>query len=207
MICRVFDGLFDPMYIHQIDALVKQIPTSLNNVANRKTWPYQTQGTHRLMGRTLFDRKGLNNITRVHEECGTFIEIFEMLEERLNTNFYLSQISLNVQHCGCDGTTHTDSPDSNDITLLMMTNADWKSEWGGQFQLTTPDGMEVIEEHEYVPGRIIVVPSNHPHRGLGPVQPYVYRTSIVWRVTPLDYYLKNNFKESVISRGYCGKYE
>ena len=194
MICKVIDGLFDTIYLHQIAGHISEIPLSYNNMANRKTWPYGLEGTHRLLGRKLFNRESLNSVTEYSDQAEPFFKILTKIEDELKAYFFLHQISLNVQHTNCHGTTHSDSPDPNDITLLMMTNAEWKQEWGGQFQLTSSDGEEVIEEHEYVPGRVLVVPSQHPHRGLGPTEQYIYRTSIVWRVTPLDYYLRKNFQ-------------
>lgn len=191
MICQVIDGLFDQLYIHQVDALIRDIPLSTNNIANRKTWPFGNEGSHRLLGQILFDRSSMNNIKILKPECETFFKMFEVIENNLKAYFYLSQISLNVQHSGCDGTTHCDSPDPFDHTILLMTNSVWEKEWGGQFQLI--ENNEVIEEHEYVPGRVIVLPSKHPHRGLGPSQPYVYRSSVVFRVTPLDYHLRKSY--------------
>ena len=191
MICKVFDNLFDGMYLHQIEQHVSEIPLYANNVANRTTWPYGTKGSHKLFGDILFQRESLNSIKKYSKYAEPFFEILEHIEEELKTNFFLHAISLNVQHEGCDGTTHRDSANSNDFTILMMTNAEWNSSWGGQFQLTTMDG-NVVEEHEYVPGRVIVLPSEHPHRGLGPTEAYVYRSSVVWRVTPLDQYIRNN---------------
>ena len=194
MICKILDDQFDKLYLHQIAGHIGEIPLSYNNIANRTTWPYEFEGTHKLLGCKLFQRgNGINRITTCHEKVEPFFNILERLEEVLSAYFMCNQIGLNVQYQGFDGTTHTDSADPNDITLLMMTNPEWDSSWGGQFQLTDKDGEHVVEEHEYVPGRIIILPSKHPHRGLAPTVPHVYRTSIVWRVTPLDYYLRKNF--------------
>ena len=184
MLCKVIDGLFDDIYIHQLDALIRDIPLCSNNIANRSTWPFGQEGTHRLLGQILFDRKSINRITVLHESVSTFFDVFEMIEDKLQTKFYLSQISLNVQHTGCDGTTHCDSNNPNDFTIMIMTNSKWEQSWGGQFQLTSNDGSVVIEEHEYKPGRLIVIPSTHPHRGLGPTEKYIYRSTVVFRVTP-----------------------
>jgi hypothetical protein len=194
MICSTIDGLFDPLYLHQIEQHVNEIPVLSNNIANRKTYPFGTKGTHRLLGNRLFERESMNSIKNYSDHAKPFFEILTAIEKELGAYFFLHEIALNVQHKGCDGTTHVDSQDPNDLTLLMMTNAEWGSSWGGQFQLTNVDGTEVIEEHEYVPGRVIVVPSRHPHRGLAPTEEYVYRTSVVWRVTPLDYYLRCNYR-------------
>ncbi len=193
MICTVIDDLFDQVYIHQIDALTKDIPLCTNNIANRSTYPFGTVGTHRLLGQILFNRDDINTITTLKPECDEFFRILKVIEKHLKAYFYCSQITMNVQHSGCDGTTHVDSPDPNDYTILLFTCGTWKQEWGGQFQLCTPDG-EVVEEHEYIPGRVILVPSKHPHRGLGPTEPYVYRSSVAFRVTPLDHHLRKNYQ-------------
>ncbi len=193
MICTVIDDLFDGMYLYQVEQKISEIPLYTTNIANRKTWPYGTKGSHRLLGCRLFQRENMNSVKEYTEHSQIFFEILTKIEEELKAYFYLHEISLNVQHCGCDGTTHRDSADNSDLTILMMTNAEWNKELGGQFQLTSADGETVIEEHEYVPGRIIILPSKHPHRGLGPTETYVYRSSVVWRVAPLDTYLRNNY--------------
>lgn len=193
MICKVIDDLFDGMYLYQIDNHIREIPLYTNNIANRTTFPYEMKGSHRLMGSRLFQRKSLNEVSIYSDKAEPFFNILQVIEKKLNAFFYLEEIALNVQHSGCDGTTHVDSPDPNDITILMMTTPEWNKEWGGQFQLTSPDGETVIEEHEYVPGRVIIIPSKHPHRGLAASEPYVYRSSVVWRVTPLDYYLRKTY--------------
>jgi hypothetical protein len=192
MICDVFDNIFDSLYLHETFAKISQMPVNFTNVANRKTRPYGYVGSHVLLGYSVFSRIGLNNITTCDEQhFSMFYEMYEMIESYLNHNFYLSAITTNVQPMGCDGTTHMDAEeDENDeYTILVMTNPEWKKEWGGQFQLidkSTTLGKDghVVEEHEYVPGRVILIPSSHPHRGLGPKEKYIYRTSVVFRVTP-----------------------
>ena len=67
---------------------------------------------------------------------------------------------------------------------MLMNNSQWKSEWGGQFQLV--DGETVVEEHEYVPGRVLIFPGSVPHRGLAPKVPSVFRYTTVFRVIPND---------------------
>jgi len=192
MICTVIEGLFDGLYLHQLYwDVIDSIPVTPNNLANLRTFPYGFKGTHRLFGATLFNRVDLNRATSVHDKSESFFNIFDEIQNRLNVRFFLHSIHLNIQHSGCNGTTHTDSGWADDYTIMMMTNPEWKDEWGGQFQLTDDDGKTVVEEHAYVPGRIIIFPSKHPHRGLGPGpnSPYVYRSTVVWRVTKFDDWL------------------
>lgn len=182
MICKVYDDIFDDLYIHQIDAMMRDnVAVYPNNVANRTTWPYGNVGSHRLLGRVVFDRKTLNRITILHSTAQTFFDMFEQIESKMQRQFYLNQIQVNLQHTGCDGTTHIDSDNPNDLTIMVMTTPKWEKDWGGEFQLMSEDG--VVEEYEYKPGRVLVIPSNHPHRGLGPTQEYIYRTTVVYRAT------------------------
>lgn len=182
MICGVYDGLFDDLYLHQLDSMMNDtIGVYPNNIANRTSWPMGYEGSHRLLGRVLFDRKSSNRITILHPSCQWFFDIFERIEGVIGREFYLSQIMVNLQPTGCHGTTHVDSSNDKEFTIIMMTTPKWDLSWGGQFQLINMDGTEVVEEQDYVPGRVLVVPSTHPHRGLGPTQPNVYRTSVVFR--------------------------
>ena len=179
-ICTVIDGLFDELYVQEIGAKVMDIPVAPNNIAGRQTFPYGLTGNHRLFGTTLFRRESINTITKLEPKAQLFFPILEQIERVIETPLYCREISLNVQCYGQDGTEHTDSQDPNDLTILQFTTANWKSSYGGQFELCTPH-----EVHEYVPGRIVILPSNVPHRGLGPTEPNQIRTSIVYRVRPL----------------------
>lgn len=184
MICDVFDNVFDSLYLHETFVKISMMPVNFTNVANRKTKPYGYTGSHTLLGSTVFSRSSINCIDDIDMEYyPMFYNMFELITEHLDVNFYLSAITTNIQPTGCDGTTHTDSDENDEYTILVMTNPEWKQEWGGQFQLIG-ESDSVIEEHEYVPGRVILLPSACPHRGLGPKEKYIYRSSVVFRVTP-----------------------
>jgi hypothetical protein len=191
MICELFDNIFDPLYIHETYSSILDIPVSPNNVANRTTRPYGTQGSHRLFGKTIFDRKDINRVEILDSAYSQlFFDMYEYIEDAIGIKFYLSSISLNVQHTNCDGTPHIDSDknDDDEYTILVMTNAKWEKEWGGEFQILNEENLnEVVEEYDYIPGRVILLPSNRHHRGLGPKGTYQYRTSVVFRVTPNFY--------------------
>jgi hypothetical protein len=193
MICRVFDGVFDSLYLYEFFySTIQVMPVNITNIANRSTMPYGHKGSHTLLGHTILKRSSINKIDDIDTNYyPQLYSMYELIEEFLGVNFYLSAITTNIQPTGCDGTTHSDAGPGEDdeYTILVMTNPEWKKEWGGQFQLIDPEtangnGDVVIEEHDYVPGRIILLPSPHPHRGLGPKEKYVYRSSIVFRVTP-----------------------
>ena len=66
----------------------------------------------------------------------------------------------------------------------------FKSERMQRDMFLDKDETEVADSFEFVPGRILVFPGIIPHRGLGPCVDGVYRSTVVWRVTPLDVYMK-----------------
>tara|TARA_B100000131_G_C17834761_1_gene499300 strand:+ start:69 stop:632 length:564 start_codon:yes stop_codon:yes gene_type:complete len=184
MICEVFDDWLDKRFIYELTQKITTDITDINfiNIANRRTWPYGDEGSHRMMGCTLFQRENLNRITILNKEASFFFDIFESIEKMLNIEYYLGAIELNIQHSGCNGTSHIDGS-QNEQTIMLMSNPEWDSKWGGQFQMLNNDG-SVAEEHDYVPGRLIIFPSHIPHRGLGPSEkyPYIYRHTVVFRV-------------------------
>jgi len=189
MICDVYDNVFDARFLHEFfDEVICPMGYNITNVANRRTQPYGNTGSHRLLGKMIFNRVNVNDIRDIDiENFRECMRIYEMIERVIGQSLYLLDISVNLQPYGIDGTCHADSEHDDEFTILVMTNPEWKKEWGpASFQLLEKydNNSRVIEEHEYVPGRVLVIPSIHPHRGIAPTHPYVYRTSIVFRVTP-----------------------
>tara|TARA_B100001250_G_scaffold201048_1_gene172368 strand:- start:217 stop:768 length:552 start_codon:yes stop_codon:yes gene_type:complete len=182
----VIDDLFDHSFITKLeDTLLEDTPVYTTNVANSTSRPIGRKGSHRLFGVDIFVRKSINRVDILHEKAAAFFDAFEIIEETFNCPIYLERIDVNLQPFGADGTTHVDAdPDTKDLTVMLMNNSEWKPEWGGQFQLM--NGETVVEEHEYVPGRVLIFPGNHPHRGLAPSVPYVYRYTTVFRIIPQD---------------------
>ena len=195
MICDVYDNVFDARFLHEFfDEVICPMGYNITNVANRRTQPYGNTGSHRLLGKMIFNRVNVNDIRDIDiENFRECMRIYEMIERVIGQSLYLLDISVNLQPYGIDGTCHADSEHDDEFTILVMTNPEWKKEWGpASFQLLEryDNNARVIEEHEYVPGRVLVIPSVHPHRGIAPTHPYVYRSSIVFRVTPnFDRYL------------------
>jgi len=189
MLCQVFDDKFDVEFLHAIYRLVEnELSYTANNVANATSWPHKRKGSHRLFGCNIFDRNedDPNRILYLNNKHSSiFFDIFDFLcnlHDRDSKNCYLKRISVNLQHSGCDGTLHLDSFDPGYRTIMLFINPEWKPEWGGQFQLFSEDKSTLLEEYDYVPGRVISFPSNLPHRGLGPKEEYIYRYSIVFDV-------------------------
>ena len=185
MIAHVIDDLFDLSFITSLeDTLLDKVPVISTNIANPKSWPTSRTGGHRFFGKAIFSRTGINRIDCLHEQAEIFFDAFEIIEEHVfDVPIYLRRIDVNLQYYGMDGSTHIDAKD-NELTVMLMNNSQWKPEWGGQFQLV--DGETVVEEHDYVPGRVLIFPGNHPHRGLAPKVPSIFRYTTVFRIIPND---------------------
>ena len=183
MIAQVVDDLYDISFLTEWESLMlDHIPVYTTNVANPTSFPNRREGSHRLLGVDIFARKGLNRVDVLHPKASKFFDAFEILEEQIFRDpIFLHRIDVNLQFQYQEGTQHTDGVSHTDYTIMVMNNTKWKSEWGGQFQMLSGDG-NVIEEHEYIPGRVIVFPGDVPHRGLAPVVPYVYRFTTAFRV-------------------------
>lgn len=188
MICEVYDNIFSKKFIVTLDNIIKNIPMETANISGAHfTEDRGVVGNHRFFGICIFSRKGINRITSLHENAEVFFDAFDQIENKLNKKYYVDGIHLNLQHSGCNGCSHIDSDSPHEKTIMIMSTCYWEPEWGGKFQLTNEDGTSIVEEHDYVPGRVLIIPSNHPHRGLGPKveYPYVYRTTVVFRIKPL----------------------
>ena len=174
MISHIIDDLFDKDFVSDLESiLIHEVPVTANNVAN----------SHRLFGTNILARSSMNRVDYLHSKSSKFFDAFDIIEDQFSSPIYLKRIDVNLQFYGMDGSTHIDAQD-NELTVMLMNNSEWKPEWGGQFQLV--DGENVVEEHEYVPGRVLIFPGNHPHRGLAPKVPSIFRYTTVFRIIPND---------------------
>lgn len=190
MLCEVYDNVFSRDFIIDLDNKIKNIPLETSNISGAKvTEDRGVVGNHRFFGICVFQREGINRITRLHQDAEIFFDALEQIESSLGKKYYVDGIHINLQHSGCNGSSHIDANSPYEKTVMIMSTCYWEPDWGGQFQLTNEEGTDIIEEYEYVPGRVMVIPSNHPHRGLGAKinYPYVYRTTVVFRTKPLTF--------------------
>lgn len=174
---KVYDDLLDDRFILDIDEETNNYPWRLNNIANRKSWPYGKKGSHLIWG-VIFKPNGQLQTPK------NLLDLYSFLNSSfLKDKYNLNAIILNGQSLGQEGTTHVDgTKDDDGYTLMVFINYKWKKEWGGEFQLID-ENEKVIKSIEYIPGRIIFFKGDIPHRGLAPKEPYVVRKSLVYRLT------------------------
>jgi len=171
MISHIIDDLFDSTFLKSFeDVLVHEVPVTANNATN----------THRFFGTNIFLRSSLNRVEYLHDKAEIFFDAFDILEDLFKSPIYLKRIDVNLQFNCMDGSTHVDKDSA--LTVMIMNNSEWSQEWGGQFQLI--ENENVVEQHDYVPGRTIIFPGDHPHRGLAPIVPYTPRYTTVYRIIP-----------------------
>lgn len=184
MIAHVIDDFFDAEFLAKLESKLLDIPVYSTNVANATSFPAGNVGSHRLFGVDIFARESVNRVDALHKDASTFFDAFDLIEQHLfaGVPVFLKRIDINLQYYGQDGTGHKDGSDDSDVTVMIMNNTRWKSEWGGQFQILGDDRETIVEEHEYIPGRVLIFPGKLWHRGLAPLTPYGYRYTTVFRI-------------------------
>lgn len=173
----VFDDLFDQKYIFELEDESNKIPHLPGNIANRKSWPYGKNGSHDVLGINIFKKIGKYIY---FSKCPTiFMEAFTHIAENIiQQNFELLAIDSNMQVMSMDGTFHRDGKMK---TIILYTTANWKNDWGGEFEYFEDEENNIIKKIDYVPGRVLYFDGNILHRAAAPLVPYVYRYSIAFR--------------------------
>ena len=180
---QIWDDLLDDRFILDLDEESNLYPWTLNNVANRKSYPYGHKGSHLFWAVTLYNASNPNPPPKLSSNIENLYSY--LVNKVIVQRFNLLYISLNGQSLGQMGSCHTDGPaNSQNYTLMVFLNYKWKADWGGDFQILkeSNNNSEVLHSIKYVPGRVILFDGNLPHRGLAPLEPYVVRKSLVFRL-------------------------
>lgn len=186
---EVYDNIFSQEQLLEIEDYTLKLPYTCTNTADggiKREKSGKLVNKHIFFGSCLFSRENINKISVYEENSDFAFYLFEKIQESIQKKYYLTQISVNLQHPGCNGHPHTDGPSERHKTIMLMTNCYWEEQWGGKFQIISHGG-DVMDEYDYVPGRVLIFPGNQPHRGLGAKIefPFAYRTTLVFRTEPL----------------------
>ncbi len=177
---KIFDDIFDDLYLRDLAIKVVESNVQSNNIAGRHTWPYGHKGNHKLMGTTLFERHNLSLITYDQANYNLahyLIDPFYHILARVKKMMVLNLISTNIQFMGMEGTDHTDSTHPDDYSfILMLSDEDTHGEdIGGHFVNET--------KNETVPfkhGRVVMFNCTDKHRGQAFTKPNIARMSVRW---------------------------
>ena len=177
---QIWDNIIDDRFLLDFDEESNVYPWNLNNTANRKSYPYGNKGSHVFWGHRF------NN-----DNCPDYILGLSkfLLEEVIQKPYKISTIDFNAQSMGQDGTCHLDNSfGTGERSLMVFFTYKWKEEWGGDFQLLEAydNDSKVVKSIKYIPGRVVFFDGNIPHRGLAPLEPYVMRKSLVFRLSPIN---------------------
>jgi hypothetical protein len=176
---KVFDNIFDDKFIFELNEICDRLPNIPHNIANPLTFPYGRTGSHNLMGATLF-RKLSEYVYESSCPLPIMWALDHFAKNVLQENIELREIYSNLQVKDMNGTAHTDTGGGSK-TIILFTTFKWDKAWGGEFQ-TLDENNNVTNTIDYVPGRMIYLDADIPHRGLGPSVAGVYRHSIAYRI-------------------------
>ena len=181
---KIWDDLLDDKFIVEIDKESDEYDWRINNIAGNFTYPYGHKGTHLMWGCTLY-RKHSNGYIENRCPINIYDLYLYLTKTIIKQPFELTTIQLNAQSLGQDGSVHIDS--NSDYTLMVLLNSKWDSKWGGDFQIleTLDDSSKTIKSISYTPGRIVFFKGDIPHRGLAPIEPYIVRKTLVYRLNKI----------------------
>ena len=177
---QIWDGLLDDRFLLDLDEESNHYHWCLDNVANARSFPYRLKGSHYFWGVNMPQNQLPEKIKMLYDF---------LLNDVIKQPYKLKEAQINGQSLGQNGTVHIDNPiNSGERTLMVFINFKWQKEWGGDFQLLEEynNNSKILKNIEYIPGRIILFDGNIPHRGLAPIEPYIVRKSLVYRLAKND---------------------
>jgi len=158
---KIHDDLFDFRYIFELAySLQFGTPWFADNIANRNRWPYNETGTHRFLGHLLFNKKN-GDRTASEEILQNYLKIAEFIKEKFKLNLEITEINLNLQFQGMDGTFHIDGNDQEKVFILMLAYEDVGENDGGEF-VHKPTNQKI----PFKKGRLIEMTASDEHKGL-----------------------------------------
>jgi len=174
---KIHDNIFDKRFLVSLTHKLSMSPWYPNNIANRNTWPYGDNGSHKILGEIFYQRKNLDiieyskNIDLAYE----LVDCFYPIKRRAQKQLVLQLIAGNLQFCGMDGTTHTDGIGiEKDVwSYILMLGDDVEPGQGGDFinESTT-------QTVPYQFGRVIEIDAYERHKGMAFTVPNKCRYSI-----------------------------
>lgn len=173
MSIKVYDDIFDIHWINQLSFDLIHSTWDIDNIAGRKGWPYKTQGRHRLMGQTFFNKNGMgSNVNIANNLLRAFHEHIKHYVQRPSLD--LDHITGNCQFKYMDGAFHNDGSDTDQSFVLMLYYPECKVT-GGEF-IYKPTNKKI----SFKQGRLIHFTASHPHRANAFNEKDIPRFSIKW---------------------------
>ncbi len=97
---------------------------------------------------------GLEMLGEILKEASNYIDMDLMEVSEAYANLYTNETVTTI---------HTDHWDEDAVTILYFVTPEWETNWGGEILFFQED-KEVEGGFSYKPNRMMIFPSNKPHR-------------------------------------------
>ena len=186
---QVHDNIFDKIFLLEMSIwLMDKCEWRANNVANRCSYPYGVEGSHRLLGSNFYDNpEGSENKYWEYVYKSDYIEQLEMfwgmygdIQKYSKNKCMLQGIDGNLQFKDMDGTFHEDGNENQTVFIMMLAYHDIEENMGGEFYhersgtwTTSPTAKIPFKQ-----GRVIEMTASDSHRADAFNVQYIPRFSI-----------------------------
>ena len=137
---QIHDDIFDKIFLLDISHwLMETCEWRADNVANRQSLPYNIEGSHRLLGFTIYDnpagtvKKYWEYVYRTVDiqKLEQFWGMYESIQKYSKNKCMLQSIDGNLQFKDMDGTFHKDGLDNQTVFIMMLAYHDIEENMGG----------------------------------------------------------------------------
>ena len=178
---HIHDDIFDRKFLLEMSLwLLDECDWQAGNVANRWSHPYGIEGTHRLMGNSLYDNpegKEAKFWEYVYKgDIGPLEHLWKMysaIQTKAKNKCMVQGIQGNLQFMNMDGKFHLDGEDNQTVFIMMLAYHDIDENMGGEFYHESSG-----EKISFKQGRVMEMTASDSHRADAFNVPYIPRFSI-----------------------------
>ena len=186
---QIYDDIFDKLFLLEISTwLMTGCAYKTTNVANRTSMPYGFEGSHRLLGCTIYNNyEGSTEKywEYMHKEHYSWSEesnprerlhlqnMYKEIQNHSKNKCLLQGIDINLQFKGMDGTFHQDGNENQTVYIMMFAYHDIEEDMGGEFY-HEPSKAKI----PFKQGRVIEMTASDSHRADAFNVPHIPRFSI-----------------------------
>ena len=165
---QIHDDIFDKIFLLEMSIwLMEECEWKANNVANSQSLPYNIEGSHRLLGSTIYDnptgtvKKYWEYVYRTDytKKLEQFWDMYASIQKYSKNKCMLQEIFGNLQFKGMDGTFHDDGNENQTVFIMMLAYHDIEEDMGGEFY-HEPSG----EKIPFKQGRVMEMTASDSHR-------------------------------------------
>ena len=173
---QIYDDIFDKLFLLEMSTwLLVECTYKTDNVANNISKPYGIEGSHRLMGCSIYNNwegsteKYWEYMHKEHyswseeknprERLNVFGGMYKTIQNHSKNKCLLQAININLQFKGMNGTFHQDGNENQTVYIMMFAYHDIEEDMGGEF-FHEPTGKTI----PFKQGRVIEMTASDSHR-------------------------------------------